>query len=542
MTKAGWAAILGLNVLLLPLLYYGFLYLTDSYIEAQKSVTLIYDNHALRRQVMLPDQSYQTFGKRIEINSLGLRGALPLSPKPDSLCRLVVMGGSAAYDIYAGDGESWPEILKNTLKASGHENIEVINAGVSGYSARETLAFYHDVIRFLDPDAVLFYHGWNDLKYVKAFRNTINVDAFFYVKEWRDQYEFLTADRPRRNFLALMRLLENVGSPGSPFANEAKAESPGVVGGRPSTDEIRIGPDSPGMSYWRKNVEAFVIAALSDGVMPILIAQNQLASPLNGERERNKIGYHFVGLGHDAMVSANEMMVDVVRRTADQFAVPFIDLRPEIAGTLDTMADHVHFRAAGSAAFGKALAGSLKTVLKDTGCLRMEPPQVLAVFQARRPPAADPARDRVSLLEQAFAGPVGDFLETWQVRGGRITEVRRSSSGGLEILPGDAANYVKTVLTTDALTPGTMVLATVEISGSKPGVCSLLVMMPTTYGWRRHVAVHYGEAGLNETVAVAAPVPTTLTRPELHLFLQKLAPSALCRFRNLSLSAGDEAA
>jgi len=387
MTKrSGWIVIITVNAAILLAALYYLLHVTDAYIAQKRERTIIYDIHSLRRQAPLPNQSCRIGSAGYTINQYGIRGRAPDVPRPEGVFRIMAMGGSAAFDYLVGEGNSWPEMLAKLLQDDVTLQVESFNAGVNGYSSRETLAFYHDKIRFLEPDMVIFYHGWNDVKYMDMFKEQVDVDSFFYVKSWREKYRFLTAPRPLRNWYALPLMIrerfddsaalpENR-SPAkkkNPGKKTARAGSPGLAwAARAAAPPSRAASapglmqhwaQTPGMLYFEKNVEAFVHAVLSDGALPVLVAQNTLAAPDTAEADRKKITYKWVNLDHENLLAVNEAMVAALKAVAARNDIPCIDLRGELNGNRDNFADHVHMRPRGSRRFAYLLAEKLSPLL-----------------------------------------------------------------------------------------------------------------------------------------------------------------------------------
>jgi hypothetical protein len=164
-TRGIWAIFLGVLTLVMILI---FSVMMEFYVAKKREMTLIYESNPLRRQHLLPNQQYKRGDVVIHINQLGLRDNPPQRPKPPRSCRIAVMGGSSVFDIRAGHQASWPSRLSKELARQGLGGVESINAGVPGYTSRESIAFYHDNIRFLKPDVVLLYEGWNDAKYIRV--------------------------------------------------------------------------------------------------------------------------------------------------------------------------------------------------------------------------------------------------------------------------------------------------------------------------------------------------------------------------------------
>ena len=125
-----------------------------------------------------PNYSY-IFNKH---NSIGFRGEEIEFPKPKNVYRIVCLGGSTTYSEGVNDyHESYPYLLEKNLKASGWDSVQVINAGVPGYSSLETLINFQIRVRDLAPDMIVIYQNVNDLhsrlvwppEYYKADRTGI---------------------------------------------------------------------------------------------------------------------------------------------------------------------------------------------------------------------------------------------------------------------------------------------------------------------------------------------------------------------------------
>lgn len=93
---------------------------------------------------------------RLIVNSYGFKG--PPIDSEHKCPRLLSIGDSVTFGI---GGISYPYFLQKELHTRGH-NVEVINAGVEGYSPRNLLL---ELPRYqaLKPDFVTIYIGWNAL-------------------------------------------------------------------------------------------------------------------------------------------------------------------------------------------------------------------------------------------------------------------------------------------------------------------------------------------------------------------------------------------
>lgn len=97
-------------------------------------------------------------------NSMGYRGEEFEQPKPDGIYRIVTIGGSTTYGVGVTDDfrQSYPYQLQEYLQANGFPQVEVINAGVPGYTSHESFINLQMRVLTLNPDLIIIYHGIND--------------------------------------------------------------------------------------------------------------------------------------------------------------------------------------------------------------------------------------------------------------------------------------------------------------------------------------------------------------------------------------------
>ena len=98
-------------------------------------------------------------------NKLGFRGEELIQPKPKQKFRIIALGGSTTYSDGVNDyKESFPYLLDNYLHQKGLQQIEVVNAGVPGYSSLQSLINLHTRVLDLEPDLIVLCHGINDAR------------------------------------------------------------------------------------------------------------------------------------------------------------------------------------------------------------------------------------------------------------------------------------------------------------------------------------------------------------------------------------------
>jgi len=97
-------------------------------------------------------------------NALGYRGPEVQREKPPGTYRIVCLGGSTTYGAKVEDYRAaYPFQLQELLRTAGVDHVEVINAGVHGWTSWETLINFQFRVLELEPDLVVVHHAINDL-------------------------------------------------------------------------------------------------------------------------------------------------------------------------------------------------------------------------------------------------------------------------------------------------------------------------------------------------------------------------------------------
>jgi lysophospholipase L1-like esterase len=103
------------------------------------------------------------FRVTVRTNALGLRGAPAREAKQPGVFRVLVLGDSFAFGFGVEDGETFAAALARELAPPpGFERVEVLNAGVAGWSADQYLLFLETRGFALRPDLVLLAATEND--------------------------------------------------------------------------------------------------------------------------------------------------------------------------------------------------------------------------------------------------------------------------------------------------------------------------------------------------------------------------------------------
>jgi len=105
----------------------------------------------------------EEFEVTVHTNALGLRGAPARTEKAPGTFRILVLGDSFAFGFGVADDEAFPAVLGRLLPPPpGFERVEVLNAGVAGWSADQYWLFLEARGFALAPDLVLLAPTEND--------------------------------------------------------------------------------------------------------------------------------------------------------------------------------------------------------------------------------------------------------------------------------------------------------------------------------------------------------------------------------------------
>jgi lysophospholipase L1-like esterase len=114
--------------------------------------------HDTRSRALIPSCRGVLFATPVETNSLGLRGP---EPRHDGSPRILALGDSCTMGWKVRQDESYPAVLEKQLEAAG-TRVQVLNAGVPGYTSHQGLSYLREAGLALDPEVVVIAFGWND--------------------------------------------------------------------------------------------------------------------------------------------------------------------------------------------------------------------------------------------------------------------------------------------------------------------------------------------------------------------------------------------
>jgi lysophospholipase L1-like esterase len=322
-------------------------------------IEYIPDGHLMYR--LAPKKTYhQESGKILcFINNLGFRRDEDIQYfKPSDTFRLVVLGGSAVFAGTVLYSSSWSFLLEEKLKNKFKNiKIEVINAGVAGYSSFESKINYLYRIRRMSPDAVIVYHTWNDMKFFRP----IEAGAVINNPPYSNNPPISLSFRALLFYLRKLHLYTRIRSlywtilDASPKQIENEYQFPGGI--------ISISDGGPAHQWEYHNFNDLALILKSDGVFPIFVTQASLLSENNVDNPkiRDRISIEHQRLTHRQILKQWHAISGIIKDVSHKHQIFSIDAHSFLPHNLEHFKDHVHLTEFGNQKIADIIFEALKS-------------------------------------------------------------------------------------------------------------------------------------------------------------------------------------
>ena len=304
------------------------------------------DPRGVNPMVTIPGAHFKFFEGEHRINALGFRGPEIELAKGNHF-RIVAIGESTTFGatIAAGD-RPWPEVLEERIgqELRCDKPVQVVNAGMPGWTLANQLARLKEDIWPLEPDLLLAYHGYNGFPYLIHELPEISVGQ-----------APSAPDRPSH----LLRGLENTVRIRW-FLRRYRASQ--------DVDERVLETDLHGSHYaelYRKLV--FATRAMH---IPLVLSTFNMAVKSDSPDEVVRF-YELMFPDIRARVLANRLHTRLVRETGKQYDVAVIDTSRDIDGHWeDAFIDPMHLTQAGRDRMARNMLEGLRPILGEkNGCV-----------------------------------------------------------------------------------------------------------------------------------------------------------------------------
>lgn len=113
--------------------------------------------------ILYPNTDFVTFDVPFRTNELGFRDD-PIRPKTEGMFRILCVGDSVTFGTGVRNDQTFPNVLEARLKSlTMDRDIDVINAGVSAYNARNIRGLMGRYMGEFKPELVVYTFVENDL-------------------------------------------------------------------------------------------------------------------------------------------------------------------------------------------------------------------------------------------------------------------------------------------------------------------------------------------------------------------------------------------
>jgi len=288
----------------------------------------VYRPHPYRVYALIPGS--RSKAGHFTINSQGFRGPEIEPCKPSGTVRIACLGDSTTFgEAATADDHTWPARLERRLreryvKPGGQlSGIEVINAGVPGYTSLESLIHFETWVLDYQPDIAIFDHGLNDAVFMACFRD--------FSSEYTHARKVFEIPRPQlwEHSLLLSSLFPARRTIANPYWSDRRPSQAEWLDRLTLTDPQRPAVDEAEQRHcfrperiavFARNVRNFVFVARGQGVVPVL------ATVVYAPQ---------AGFFADVVGQINESL----RKVATELSVPCVDLAREMPWSAEAFVD-----------------------------------------------------------------------------------------------------------------------------------------------------------------------------------------------------------
>jgi len=287
-------------------------------------------------------------GAAFRVNSRGFLGPEFSPAKPAGAVRVFCLGDSTtAGDLLPSYDDTYPRQLERLLQARCPDRpVEVVNAGVGGYSSFQGRRWLETEILDYEPDVVVLYFGWNDHWPARL--------------AGEDKVACGSTSERLRAWLAWSKLLQLSIRAYHTVRGRATLPREAAGGGAPVASSSR--PARVSLADYEANLRAMVAATRRRGGEAVLVtAPNYLACATVADAEAQ--AQADAQAQAEALVALHERYNHVARRVANDTGACLVDAASQLEAAADAKAlfwdpprDFIHLSAQGYGRLARAVA------------------------------------------------------------------------------------------------------------------------------------------------------------------------------------------
>jgi lysophospholipase L1-like esterase len=319
----------------------------------ERSLTYLLDDEV---DWKLEPRSY-TWG---QVNQNNFRGKEIPMQRTKGVCRIAIIGGSAAFDLYKRDNETWPAQLESGLN-DAKLRVEVLNAGTPGYSTWQAYRQMKSKLIRWKPDLVLLYELFNDSLYfghndrqkiIEGWKRNARANYIGWLAHPNAFLDFSSICLPHTSDFVRMY--------GVMIQMRRSAEDNAHFW---QNRQLNWKLQPVGIAFYEENRRKLARFLSKEGSIPLgIVSQASLIRETNTTEESARILYVYRGMNHDELwksyLAARRIDDAVARSESNVF---LIAAHTKIPSSLEYFIDEVHLNDRGSA----LLVSIIKEVLLD---------------------------------------------------------------------------------------------------------------------------------------------------------------------------------
>jgi lysophospholipase L1-like esterase len=288
--------------------------------------------------LLRPNSKGHLFLSSVHINHKGFRGKEISDDKGDAY-RIVALGESTTFGCTLNaEDKPWPELLEQFIqeRLKPERTVEVINAGVPGYTLVHNLQRLQSDILPLKPDIIISYHGYNGFDLL----NTATVRKDPPLPPYRHRPLKLLADA--EHGLKIMAYKRRMA-----VANERLPPLPDPM-------------QSPYAAVYRQLIEI----AHTNGIT-LVIGNFSMAANLQSESgvlDFYRAGYPLAAARVRANATHSQMVSELVKENPQIY---FVDTHPNLDGDHEKFIDLVHFTQEGRQQLAETFFAGITNILQQ---------------------------------------------------------------------------------------------------------------------------------------------------------------------------------
>jgi lysophospholipase L1-like esterase len=269
----------------------------------------------------------------VEINAQRTRGVDFSATKASETIRVLCIGDSRTFGWGLSEKETYPAILQQLLRERIGTRVEVINAGVNGWTFPQMTTFLRDYAVKWQPDMVILGDGnlWTQF-------SEKNDPTFARKFAWRVRLKNALRRFALYHFVVEVQLRKIY----EPYRSK-------FIPVNPAQDRMfRQQQQRDPAAFFRESIENFCLIARSNSVYPVLLY-------LPPEESLHTTNNQFA------------MVLQAKRDVARQLSVPLLDPTPELAASAKPLyleGDPVHLNVTGNEIIGRRLFEVVSPLLK----------------------------------------------------------------------------------------------------------------------------------------------------------------------------------